>query len=348
MIGIWIINIYITFILLIFSCKISTPIQNNNSVLIKLIFLYFIIIGTFATFTGDYLGYQEFINDVIIEKSNINMEPIYIWLVEITKGDINTFRFIIYFITFILLYYLLKITNNLDSRIIFIYATIELLTAIDGRQQISIYLFFIGNILIWKYRKYITGIFLVIICIFIHKSALYLFIGLPFIFIRFTKLKSILLLILFPFLTYLFIFIFNLITEQIDSNFIGSIYLNQEEESFLPTMTILLMTKPILIMTLSIWTIYKIKLDNAPLYIHYIYRWLYGIIYINCIISFLPIENYIIIYERFLRSQVIAIILILPYCIKPKLLNNIFFIILTFIIFFYMNSYIVLQVFRSR
>lgn len=348
MVIIWLIYIYITFILLLCSCRISSTIQSHNSNLILLFFFIFIFIGTFATFTGDYLGYQEFINDVIIEKSNINMEAIYIDLVKITEGNIHLFRFVIFIITFILLYYLLKITNNLDLRIIFIYAAIELLTAIDGRQQISIYLFLIGCIIIWKYHFRITGMILIITCVYFHKSAFFLLLGIPFIFINFTKTRKYLLFIIFPVLVYTFKYLFNYIIIANELEFLGDTYLKQESISFLPTMIILLITKPILIMSLSLWVLYKSKLDYAPKYINNIYRWLFGIVYINCIIAFLPIENYIIIYERFLRPQVMAAILILPYCIKPKLTKNLILLFFLFAIFFYANSYIILQVFRQK
>ena len=348
MIAIWIGYLYIVFLLLVCACQVSTPICNHNSSALKLVFGVFITLGTFAIFTGDYLGYQQLVADVVDGQSNAEMEPVYIWLIDIVAGNIHWFRFAIFLISFILLYYLLKKTDNLDFRILFIYALIELLTVIDGRQQISIYLFFIGCIFIWKnHRKYL-GLLFIFVGLFTHKSAVFLLLAIPFIFIEFTKREKCLLYILFPVFISVILYVFNLLLSQPELNFLGSVYLKADEISFAPLLMTLLVMKPVLIMILSIWTLHTVKLEGAPLYIHYIYRWLWGMVYINSIIAFMPIENYIIIYERFLRPQVTAVLLILSYCIKPKLINNVFFFLLSFAIFIYMNVYIILQVFRSR
>lgn len=153
----------------------------------KLYWFLFILLGTFAYFTGDYMHYKEEISRLTDSISNpTHLEPIYVWLISFTGGNYTLWRFCVYVITFSLLIYFLRLAKQNNFYTLFWCSLFILPGIVSGRSSIAIIAYFIG-IIYFMQKRYGYGIMFLFFAIIAHKSILPLLLLLPFAVVRVNK-----------------------------------------------------------------------------------------------------------------------------------------------------------------
>lgn len=313
---------YLLFVLIIFyyGLRKKTPVRNSQH--LKWIFACMILLGVYSAFTGDYPHYAVIVSNVYHHSKYLtHFEEIYVNIVHFFNGDYTLFRLTVYSISFISLYYVLKATQCLDIRILLLYTCLELQAAIEGRQQCSYNIFYLGIALLLLKRKYILGIVFVFLSTLLHKSGIISFALLPFLFFRFNKRNILISFILFPFVVYLKNMVLMEILSDDSTEIAGSSYFNSEDFSRTIYMKICYYGVIWIQYALGIITLYKCLKSRfvadtniwAPL--------LFGCMYISSALFFLDIEQSTPFY-RSLRLWWLPMLFLMGKFINPSITKN--------------------------
>lgn len=190
--------------------------ENSNKIIVPLWFFLFLMIGTYAYFSDDYLPYVNIVEDVYIHPNELtHIEPLWVWFAQLIHGDVNKFRLLTCILLAIAVYFTAKSTQQKDIKIFLFYYTILCLSSSVCwlRQPVAFFLFLFGVIL--AKRSLILAILLIAVSSLFHKSSLLLLLIFPFIFIPLSK-RSITMLVMF---TPVLVIVFNLATRFAEMRF---------------------------------------------------------------------------------------------------------------------------------
>lgn len=334
---------YITIVLGCYlKCYINhriIPVKNSN---ITLLYFSFVLLGIFGAFTGDFPTLIIILNEIYAYPNYLtHLEPIYVWICEFVKGDIYLWRCFIAIISFTSFFFILKESKTFNYLSLLIFGCVELFNVINGRQQCSIFIFFLGFIIFLKNNK-ILGIILILISIFFHKSGFLSLLLLSLIAIKLSKRKLIFSLATFPIMVIIENIIFKKYFLTSDEIVAGSAYFTAEDfdRSFLGTINYY--GRIFLAYMISILTIYKVRkipLNNINCYLS---RFLFWSIYATSLLYFLPIKQ-MTLFDRSMQLWWIPVIILANSFIRPEFRKNRAFIGLVMSYFILTIMYLVLS-----
>lgn len=311
---------------------------------------YFIIIlaviYTYGAFGGDYPHYAEILSNLHHHKTNItHFEDLYVTLNTYLNGNYDLFRLCLAILSFVPLYWILKLTNRLDYRILFLYAVFEFPKAVEGRQQCAIYLFFLGLYILIKNHKALIGLILIITSWIFHKSGYICYALLPFVLFNFSKRNIFISILLFPLIV---IFENNLLIHILnspDNQFAGSSYLTAEAFSMTTAMKVIYYFRIALQYFLGIYLLKKFfliyKRDKYLCIENISAKLLYGAIYISTLLFFIKIDQTTL-FDRSLRIWWIPLLVLAGGIIKKRFINNKMILSISLITFLLSIAYILL------
>ena len=179
--------------------------KQTRRILILLWFCLFVFIGTFAYFSDDYEPYADLAELVYISPlSYTHVEPLWMWLIGLFNGNIDSFRFVSFLFLSILLLAVAKCAKTSLLYFLFCYTLLCMSTHICWiRQPIAYGVFLLGLLFLEKNK--LVFVSFIILSLFIHKSAVLLMAVLPFLLFPLDK-KTVLIYVLlaFPFALILF------------------------------------------------------------------------------------------------------------------------------------------------
>ena len=114
-----------------------------------LFILCMVLLSVYAQFTGDYVGYKDIVNSIFSQIRFIpHFEDVYVWIIHAVTGDYEMFRLVIALLTYIPIYTLSSPRQGYSTRELSSSSAWDLWNALEGRQQIAIYLAMLGLIML--------------------------------------------------------------------------------------------------------------------------------------------------------------------------------------------------------
>lgn len=336
----WIAYIFLTLSTFASACARKGPIHNEKSVPLRWLFIVcMVLLSVFAQFTGDYVGYKNIVNSVFSQIRFIaHFEDVYVWIIHAVTGNYELFRLVIALLTYIPLYYIFAKARIFDPRIIFFFCVWDLWNALEGRQQIAIYLAMLGLILLLLKEKKILGLVLIAVSFFFHKSSMMF----PLILVALAfSLNRRNVLICLAFLPVAVVLENTLLKHILASNaqFAGDAYLTMEAFGRTTAMSILQNGRTLLYYMVAIFIIVKMmKAKNVHPFYRAMSKILFGAVYISTVLLFLDIEQNTL-FLRSIRYWRIPMLCCLPVIMEKKFYKNSYLIICTFGIFFFALLY---------
>ncbi len=191
----------------VIKCHIrNLPITYKEKNVYRIYFLFFVLFAVFAFHTGDFRHYYEGVNEIYKFKAYSHMEEVYNWLVFLVKGNYYLWRLIVWSLFFILLYLTLKRmgTDNYLSLLFFVGMLLP--SSVEGRYSLGMMILVYGFVLFLTskgFRK-ILSCAIIIVSFFFHKSIILILLLIPLSFVKITKKRLVLMLLLFPVVLSLF------------------------------------------------------------------------------------------------------------------------------------------------
>lgn len=191
--------LYILTLLISFSFLLVKYTKRSVHILEIFWIILFVAIGTYGYFSDDYEPYIDIVKDAYANPfAYFHIEPIWIWLSGICKGNINWFRFISFFVLTILILLTARIYRIPIKYYLAYYTLLCMESHICWiRQPIAMTIFLIGFGLIYN-RKYFAGILCLIATIILHKIGIIMILILPFTLIKLNKRNLIILSCVIP------------------------------------------------------------------------------------------------------------------------------------------------------
>jgi len=332
------------------ASSLKTPVCNHKNV--WRFFVMLAVIYVYGAFGGDYPHYGQIVSNIYRHSRYLShFEDIYIDLAKYVEGDYVLFRVIIAITSFVSLYWIFKLTNRVDYRILFLYSIFEFMHAVEGRQQCSIYMFFLGLFILMTVRKrvliLVLGLCLLILSSFLHKSGYLNYAVLAFLLFKFSKRNIIISLLLFPLVVKLENDVLSMILKSSDTDFAGAGYLTADDFSRTFVMQFIFTTRIIIQYLIAFWILSKVRtkynLNQASNLDLVNAKMLYGAMYISSALFFLDIDQ-LTLFDRSLRLWWIPSLILIGSIIKPQLTKNKFIFNLTLIYLFVSVMYILVAI----
>lgn len=298
--------------------------------------ILFVLIGTFAYFTDDYIQYSELVERVHLTPfASFHIEPIWRWLAEFSDCNIHYFRFIAFGSLVLIVSLIIKYSRV--SVVCFI-CYYSLWGVADHfcwiRQPVGMGIFMLG-LLFFLQKHYWRGLLFILVSFFLHKAIIMQIILLPFIFIPVNK-KSIS--IFFALMPLFYSFFFFLLKDDAFDFMMGVNYLvaDGEFDNRHIIFSIISLCGTVIHFYLIVKTIELSRKTSDPM-VNGLGRYLWGILYAAFFVFFLPLETNVI-YKRILSFAVFPMIIVWSKCIGHKVLvyNNIWLLI-SLIVSFILN-----------
>ena len=179
--------IYIILILFSFAGIFFKFTVRTNRILILCWFPLFIFLGTFAFFSDDYEVYEELVNKVYIDTySHFHLEAIWVWFMNLFRGDITLFRLYTFIIISLLLIVILRVSKVNSIVFLSYYTLICLAEHVCWVRQPVVYCIFLLSLILFDKHKLLAILFIIIGC-YIHKSSIILLLILPFLFMSINR-----------------------------------------------------------------------------------------------------------------------------------------------------------------
>lgn len=302
--------IYI-FLFLISISFITITYSHRSKIILQLLWIIlFVISGTFGYFTDDYEPYVEIVNNAYINPlAHFHIEPLWIWLAEVCKGDITYFRLFSFSILVILLLIMSYIYNINNQYLFAYYSLICLQTHLCWvRQPIAMTLFLIAFALIFK-KSYVIAFLCLIGTFFVHKIGIIMILLLPFIFIKINKRNIFILFSLIP-LFYFFIYYIISVGDYAIINIFNEY--GKADGSFSKRHIIYTIFNNVSLFTnliLLAVVIYRYYRTSYGIY-NYIMRYLFGVYYITMLLLFMPIQTDVMITRSLSIANFILVIIL--------------------------------------
>lgn len=140
------------------------------------LFLFFFV-GFLGVITSDWVSYKAIVREQYLTKCTAvtNIESFWKWLSVMVEGNIYLFRLFVYGATYILMFFLLyfSVPKKQLFFFLFLYAILGLYGASEGRQILSVILFYL-LLSLWI-RRNIPRLILLpffILCFYLHKGTI--------------------------------------------------------------------------------------------------------------------------------------------------------------------------------
>lgn len=319
--------------------RIYSPVENGKH--LKHIFVLFTLLGIYGAFTGDYPHFGQILHNLQYNRRYMtHMETIYVDIAKYVDYNYTLFRVSISILSYSLLYWILKINNCLDYRVLFFYAIFELQYAIEGRQQCSIYMFYLGVYLLLIRKHFLTGISLMALSLIFHKSGITALAILPFLVFKFNKRNLWLSIIMFPFIVYIENSLLNSYLSESDIELAGSNYFTASDFSRTITMKIVYVMRILLQYSIAIWLLRKTSWKRSKTG-RISAKLLYGAMYITSALFFLNIDQ-LTPFDRSLRLWWIPMFVILAQTLHTHFKRNRFLIKTSFLYIIFSIGYALL------
>lgn len=310
-------------ILLIISISFITLRYTKRSIyILDLVWIIlFILIGTYGYFTDDYEPYEKIVLKAYIDPlATFHIEPLWIWIANMTKGDVTKFRLIAFVSIAIMLLCLSKVTNTKLHNLLAFYSLICVSSHFCWvRQPLAMIFFAIGFILLTR-NNILASIPCFVATVFIHKVGLIMILLIPFIFLKINKRNLIIIVLSIPFFSTLLYSLslfsdYNIITifneySKADGSFDGRniIYTIINALSFWSNIILLA------------YTIYRYK-DKVLGYYTKVLRYLFGLTCLAIILLFMPIQVDVMI-TRILSIANLFLVIILSKYLNTSVLGK--------------------------
>lgn len=304
------------------ALTVRGPIRNSKST--DMYYVMFALLGVFGAFTGDFVSYGDEVARMATQQRYAShFEDIYIWFIKVTEGNYLAFRVFMSVMSYALLYWLLRLFNKSDLRVLFLYCALEYVFAIEGRQQINIYMFFLGVFLMIGRKKYIYGVLLVIVSYFFHKGGVFCSFLLPFLLFKLNARNLVIAMVLFPVIVIVENNILDWALGIRLRDMRGLTYLDAEDFSRTAAMKVVYYGRIAIQYVLALWALWKyVKFkDKVPKVYGYVASMLFGSIYLSSCLLLLDIEQ-MTLFDRSLRVSWMPIIILGAEFLKPRLGKN--------------------------
>lgn len=305
--------------------------KQTRKILILLWFCLFAFIGTFAYFSDDYEPYEELTELVYISPmSHTHIEPLWMWLIGLFNGNVDSFRFVSFLFLSTLLAVIAKYAKTSLLYFLFFYTLLCMSAHICWIRQPMAYGIFLLGLLFLGKNKFLFVSF-IILSFFIHKSAILLIALLPFLLFPLNR-KTFLIYILLAFPFALILFHSAVLFTQDSLGIPLDHYLSADGEyadrNVLFSIIAGLSTIAQLLIIAKIILLFKEHPD-----VYSLVRCLFGIAFISFLLIVSPMENNVI-YKRLLSfgNLLIAIICgikVRNHFLEKKYLSLIILIIIT-------------------
>lgn len=191
--------LYILTLLISISFLVVKYNKRSEYILEIIWIILFIAIGTYGYFSDDYEPYVDIVEGAYINPlAHFHIEPLWIWLSNICKGNINWFRLCSFAVLTVLILFTVRIYRVPIKYYLAYYTLLCMESHICWiRQPAAMITFLIGFGLIYK-RKYIIGILCLIATIFLHKIGIVMILMLPFTLIKLNKRNLIIISCIIP------------------------------------------------------------------------------------------------------------------------------------------------------
>lgn len=289
----------------------------SNRLLVALWFIGFIVIGTYGYFSDDYEPYIDSVTLAYANPfANIHMEPFWILLSNICKGEITEFR-LLSFSAIAIILSLICWQAKIEAKYFVCYYTVLCMASHICwiRQPLAMTIFLLGTILLIK-KKYILAIPCLVGTYFFHKTGLVFLLMLVFMLIPLNK-KTIWLYLISGIVIVLGFSLFMNLNLPITTFLL--LYLESEGEFAARNIvfTILSNTSLICNFLLAFELIYHFY-NHKNIIVYYLTRYLSGLILLALCLTIIPFETNVLI-KRVLAMTNLVNVIILSIAIKSSL-----------------------------
>lgn len=328
---------YIVYLILLFFAFCGLFCKSSKKVdwfFCTIWFVLFVTLGTFAYFTEDYDTYDEIVNRVYMNPLAYgHLEPSWVWLVNMVKGDLDEFRLLAFCLISILLLLLAKIVK-VDLKYMIIYYTIICLSAhlCWVRQPFAMCLCLLGALLLYN-RRYIVGLACLVSSCFLHKSAIMYALIFPMCILPLNKKMLWLYVISIPIFE---VFFYVLINSSAELSYLISFQAYAQKGGEFAHRHIIFRILFVVItigqMILLTYLIVKFR-NNSNGLIRLLVRYLMGILFISVVLFLLPIDVGVV-YKRLLAFGLFVSVIILSKCVQGDLLKRSYMFLFILILLF--------------
>lgn len=305
--------------------------RRSNAFFILLWAILFVLLGTFAYFTDDYYAYVDTIDEAYINPlAQFHIEPIWIWLSEVVRGDIDEFRFITFFIISILLYLIIR-SAKVDLKYFFVYYTFFCLndTLCWVRQPVAM-CFSLCGILFMCNKRYILSVIFLFLSCFLHKIGIICLLILPACLFSINKKLIWIYILSIPLMCIFFYLILNASSEF--STVVSMQHYAQGDGEFASRHIIFKLFSIVSILFqffFLIYTVYRFH-ENEDKYVKILVRYILIVLVVSIFLFALPLSTGVFV-KRLLYFGLMMMAIVWAKCIQKNLLlkkNVIMFILL--------------------
>ena len=336
----WMAYIFLTLSTFASACARKGMIHNEKSVPLRWLFiLCMVLLSVYAQFTGDYVGYKDIVNSIFSQIRFIpHFEDVYVWIIHAVTGDYEMFRLVIALLTYIPIYFIFTKARIFDPRIIFFFCVWDLWNALEGRQQIAIYLAMLGLIMLLLKQKKILALALIVVSFFFHKSSIMFPLMLLALAFNLNRRNVFIALAFLP----AAVLLENTLLKHIlssNAQFAGDAYLTMEAFGRTTAMSILQNGRTVLYYMVAVFIIVRMmKAKDVHPFYRAMAKVLFGAVYLSTVLIFLDIEQNTL-FLRSIRYWRIPMLCCLPVVMNKKFYKNSYLIICSLGIFFFALLY---------
>lgn len=316
---------YLVYLFLLVSSFIWLRLKftlKSEHILILFWFVIFVYLGTYAYFTDDYESYAEVVNAAYINPLAIfSIEPFWIWLADYTKGNIDSYRFIVFFLIAIILFFIHKAACVKLKYLIIYYTFFCLLAQITSiRQALNMMLCLYGTLLCYNKHRIIGIIFILLSCYF-HKSGIIFALLLPLGWLPVSKKIFWTYLLISPLLGFAFYAVLNTSTTFLPLLFLQN-YAEKEAEYGNRHVAMQLLSNISGICNFSLVVLTILYFHNtSDRLVKLLTRYLFGLSLMYVFFFLLPMETNVI-YKRLLWFGLLIMVIIWSKCIQRELMTR--------------------------
>lgn len=297
----------------------------SNRFIVASWFIVFVMLGTYGYFSDDY---EPYIDSVALSYANpfanIHMEPFWIYLSDVCKGEITEFRFLS-FSSIAIILWLVCWQAKMEAKYFLCYYTLLCMASHICwiRQPLAMAVFILGVILLIN-KKIICAIPCLIGAYFFHKTGFVFLLMLTFILIPLNK-RAIWLYII---MGISFVFGFSLIINlNLPITSFLLLYLESEGEFAARNIVFTMLSNIALICNfiLSLGLIYHFY-NHKNVIVHYLLRYLSGLVLLALCLTVIPYETGVM-EKRILAMANFINVIILSIALKSNLYQKKYYLI---------------------
>lgn len=271
----------------------------------------FIIVGTFAYYTDDYIAYVEIFDRLYIDPmGSFHLEPSWLWIVQLFGRNVSLFRCSLVALGLLLNIIIVKISSApINAYIGFFSILCANAFFCWLRQPISMYLFLIGLLILLKKR--IWAVFLFLAAAILHKSGIIYILILPIMLIPIKKRYIIYMLVAIVGVMPILIELLGGFNSQLATYFLLYSGLDSPDISRHPLFVLSGKISVVANFILIIATITKLKkLNNSD---RFLLRYLFGILGLSLALIFVPFETTTMVVRLQAMGNIICVLLLSKY-----------------------------------